>query len=268
MQETIIYQLKAEQNDLGKLIRRLQTQLGQVPDGSLQISTVKGKVHYYQYTADKTTGQKIRTYLKESKAELAGRLAQKDYNLALLQDAKKQFKNIERFLKVYDPGLLKDRYQKLSPERRKLVIPGIIPDDVFIRQWESVAYLPGSFRPDDPEYYTMKGERVRSKSEKIIADTLYQKSIPYRYEYPLKLRDGRVWRADFQILNKRTRREYIQEHFGMMDNPSYCNNAIGKIYTYAQNGIFPGEKLIITAETSTRPFSTAEFDLIIRNYYL
>ena len=37
------------------------------------------------------------------------------------------------------------------------------------------------------EYYTIKGERVRSKSEKIIADELYRYQIPYKYEFPLTL---------------------------------------------------------------------------------
>ena len=33
-----------------------------------------------------------------------------------------------------------------------------------------------------------KNERVRSKSEKIIADMLYHKNIPYKYECPINLK--------------------------------------------------------------------------------
>lgn len=33
-----------------------------------------------------------------------------------------------------------------------------------------------------------------------------------------------------------------------------------------RNGIFPGEKLIITMETSTKPLSTKDLELILRHY--
>lgn len=38
---------------------------------------------------------------------------------------------------------------------------------------------------DTMEIYTQKGERVRSKSEKILADYFYYNNISYKYECPL-----------------------------------------------------------------------------------
>ena len=41
---------------------------------------------------------------------------------------------------------------------------------------------------DAPLLETSRGERVRSKSEVIIADTLDRLKIPYRYEFPHQLK--------------------------------------------------------------------------------
>lgn len=100
--------------------------------------------------------------------------------------------------------------------------------------------------------FTERGEKVRSKSEKILADKLYSMGIPYRYEYPLKLgRYGTVY-PDFTLLNVKTRKEYLLEHFGMMDNPEYCQKALLKIEEYARCGIYPGKNLLCTFETSRK----------------
>ena len=38
----------------------------------------------------------------------------------------------------------------------------------------------------------------------------------------------------------------------MMDNPAYAEKAINKIQRYEQNGIYVGEKLLLTYETSCK----------------
>ena len=114
----------------------------------------------------------------------------------------------------------------------------------------------------------MKGERVRSKSEKIIADALEREDIPYRYEYPVCLSGDLYIYPDFMVLNKRTRKEYFLEHFGMMDNPEYAEKMIRKIEEFEKNGIFPGEKLLMTFETRNRPLNTTVFEKIIQEFFL
>ena len=70
---------------------------------------------------------------------------------------------------------------------------------------------------------TAKGEYVSSKSEKIIADTLTKNNINYVYELPLRLKGYGTVKPDFTVLNKRTRQEYVWEHFGMMDGNVYVS---------------------------------------------
>ena len=60
--------------------------------------------------------------------------------------------------------------------------------DQILQAWLSEKYEGKQFREGEPVILTDRGERVRSKSEKIIADYLFRKGIPYKYEKPLYLK--------------------------------------------------------------------------------
>ena len=96
---------------------------------------------------------------------------------------------------------------------------------------------------------TELGERVRSKSEKILADFFYRNRIPYKYECPLYLKNFGMVYPDFTFLSAKTGQEIYWEHDGRMDDPVYTQRAVRKIQAYEQNGIYPGEQLILTFET-------------------
>ena len=118
------------------------------------------------------------------------------------------------------------------------------------------------------EIYTNKGERVRSKSEKIIADMLNRYEIPYRYEYPIYLRRlGQIY-PDFTVLDVKKRKQIYWEHFGMMDNNDYCEKALRKLDIYMKNDILIGDTLIFTHETSKHPLETAVIDKLIHKYFM
>lgn len=120
----------------------------------------------------------------------------------------------------------------------------------------------------DNAIITEKGEAVRSKSEKIIADKLYMKEIPYVYEQPLYLKGYGYVVPDFKILNVRTKKEYYLEHFGMMDDYEYAKNAIKKIECFQKNEIYPGEKLLITLEASDSPLNMIILEKMVNKYLL
>ena len=115
--------------------------------------------------------------------------------------------------------------------------------------WEKVAYQGKPFKEDSSEIYSERGERVRSKSEKMIADKLLMMGIPYRYEYPLKLNGFGTVYPDFTILDVSTNEIIYWEHFGRMDDLDYANKTIRKINQYARNGYSIGDKLLVTFET-------------------
>ena len=66
----------------------------------------------------------------------------------------------------------------------------------------------------------------------------------------MKLKGYGVVYPDFTFLSKKTGKEIYWEHDGMMDDTIYVQNAIKKIEAYEKNDIFPGERLILTFETS------------------
>ena len=138
-----------------------------------------------------------------------------------------------------------------------------LSDEQYRALWEQCEYEGKGFDEYAAEIYTERGERVRSKSEKIIADKLYRENIAYRYEYPLNLSNGVVVYPDFTILVEIRRRNIIFEHFGMMDDERYANNAIEKLRMYANSGYHLGDNLFVTMETSTKPFDSRMLDGII-----
>ncbi len=260
--------LKNKQNQLLDIIKQTKNSLKNVPPGRLSIHKHGEAPQYYHYINDDKKGAYKRQYIKKSNIALAKALAQKDYDKKLLHTAEKQLSQITSFLNNYDESSLSDVYGHLSISRKTLVDP-LIPDDAeYVRRWESLPPSPFFLEDSTIEIYTEKGERVRSKSEKILADQFYKLHIPYRYESVLSLNNSQTFRPDFLLLNVRTREEYYWEHVGMMDNSGYVENFVRKISVYINNGIIPGKNLILTFETSKYPLNMKTVESLIREYLL
>ena len=93
-------------------------------------------------------------------------------------------------------------------------------------------------------------------------------NIPYHYEKPLHINGYRTIYPDYTVLNVRTRREYYWEHFGIMHQPDYCEKAIKKIESMQRNGIFIGDKLILTFESLNHPLNIRIVEGLIKKYLL
>ena len=250
--------------------------LKHAPEGSLNISECRGNPQYYHRTSSDSTKGK---YIKNANHTFARRLAQKDYDMRALKALKKEREILQTALTQLDAcntnsTLISKIFQSLAPRRRALVTPVTLSDENYAAAWLSQKYEGKIFQPNTPEYYTARGERVRSKSEVIIADTLSRLNVPYRYEYPLTLKCGDrksihdhiTIYPDFLCLNLRTRQEFIWEHFGMMDDSSYSSKAVQKLRTYSENGIHPGHHLILSTETTECPVSTRHIENLINTF--
>ena len=255
-----------------QMIQETEQALVDAPAGTLYIKKNGRKAEYY-YRHPGTGNRKI--YIPQRQMELACLLAQKDYNQKILKFLKKLLKETEKVSEsscaVFATGLpypqIDAVYYALSLERQALVKPIIPTTDQYVREWLSCPYEPKPFHPDDKSaYYTRKNERVRSKSELHMADKIDYVGIPRLYEFPLEIR-GKILHPDFTLLDITTRREKYLEHCGMMDNPEYLDNFLWKMDFYRDNGIHPGEDLIVTMESSARPLNTRIFDLILRHYF-
>lgn len=140
----------------------------------------------------------------------------------------------------------------------------VISDEEYVKRWLAVDYPRMGFEENAPEFITERGERVRSKSEKIIADKLNSLGIPYRYEYPLLLAGNIIRRPDFMILKMPERKEVYLEHLGMMDKTEYIEDTVYKWNLYEKNGLYLGDTLFFTHETSKNPLNTRVLDELLR----
>lgn len=131
-------------------------------------------------------------------------------------------------------------------------------------EWEHVTYCGNTFdEQDTSEFFSDKGERMRSKSEVLIANSLFRKGILYKYEYPIKLYNGKIRYPDFTILNIKRRKIFYWEHLGKMGDNDYVICNVRKISEYGKSGIVLGKNLVLTMETESIPLSTKDIENVI-----
>lgn len=147
---------------------------------------------------------------------------------------------------------------------------------LLIAEYKNIQTLPHmlqpkqNFRVDGLIYQTLRGEKVRSKSEAIIADTLYRHGVSYEYEKILET-DG-VTRVDFTIENNIRGQTLYWEHFGKMDDPDYVLEYLKKKKRYESMGIIEGKNLIATYEfygtgKPAFPFDARQAEATILKYF-
>ena len=161
-----------------------------------------------------------------------------------------------------------DIYDHIHPSRKCCFQPIWLPDDQYAKQWLETSFRTKGVGENVPEFFTDNGERVRSKSEVLIADKLKKMGIPYRYECELKLNTGRIIYPDFTVLNVRKRTVYYYEHFGRMDDPEYVKDVMQRLEWYRQDGIIVGDQLFITWETKDFPLSMRSAEQLYRAAFL
>lgn len=260
--------LRNEANQLKKIIEAVKKRLKNAPKGHLRISKSRGRVEYYFKDEKCSAARKNGRYLKASERKIAKSIAQRDYDMKVLKASTERVKAIEVFLKKYEKTSLKEIYQNMNQHRRELIDAVVVSDEEYVKQWQSVEYERKSIINDAQVIITERGERVRSKSEKIIADKLNMLGVPYRYEYPILLDENIKVYPDFTILRMPEREEVYLEHFGMMDDMDYLSKTVNKLNTYERNGIYLGIKLFITYETSIRPMNTKVLDNMLRALFV
>lgn len=263
--DQIIYELLKRKESIVERIEAITKRQKYYPEGALRVANKHGCYQYYQkIDAYDSTGK----YIKSTNRDLMVRLAQKDYDKRLLATLEEQLKVIDRFLKHYDPNAAIKVYEDLSEARKLLVTPEYLTDEEYVKQWLSTPYRKLPFKADDPEYYTEKHERVRSKSEIIIANTLKSYNIPYRYECPVYDDRIPIGAPDFNCLNVRLRKEYYWEHLGMIGDEKYVNRNISKLEKYTMAKGFDESRLILTFESDKHPLNTLIVEEKIRKYLL
>lgn len=278
--------IEHEKQQVKKIIRQAENYLSVAPEGSLRIAQ---KIPAQYYWVNKTTNSQGK-YIRKSQKELAYTLAQKDYAIKIRELSIKKLNALEKINNTYSWNDIANFHETFSMGRQAMIKNFVLSDMEYAQNWEqdkflqieelemtktnawnkNYEYVGGAdkYPIDDDGILSAKGEPVRSKSEKIFADTLYKMGIPYIYEMPVRFKGWGYVNPDFTVLNVRTRQEYYWEHFGMMDNPEYAEKAIKKIAMYEKNGIYQGKKLLLTYETKNRSMNTKQLEAFITEFLL
>ena len=220
-------------------INELHAQIETLPRGSLQYHVIKGNSYVYHHYivagkryADIVRDPETLQQQIEMRRQLGIILQQKKKELALLRPT---FKYTLRKMQAQ-----LDQYRKEA----KTMKP--VPSE-------------NSYMADQLIHKTARGDMVRSKSEVIIANLLYELGVKYRYEA-----DIAGLYPDFTVTNPWTDECIYIEHCGV-DTKSYRDNFEVKLREYEDLGILPGQNLIITTEKGGHIDANA-IENTLRNY--
>lgn len=138
----------------------------------------------------------------------------------------------------------------------------------------SLVDVGGTFLEQNLIHRTQRGEAVRSKSEVIIANLLYNEIYrngrgDYAYEKPLISGDS-VRYPDFTVDDSASGTRFYWEHLGMMHNPEYRARWDRKLEWYREQGIRPHTEgggpegtLVITRDDEKGGINSAELERLV-----
>ncbi len=251
---TIKEEAQKELVKLERMIKVVEKFHNHAPEGCLKYQKKGNSTYFYQQYMNEQTNQWERKYIKKDNISLVRNLAQKHYYTMLKPALEKNIKALRNFIRQYHPEVMEKIYEGLSVERKELIEPFMSTKDECIRKWLEEKYEVNNSYPENLRFETEQGEQVRSKSEVIIANILYQhkKDILYKYERPLEiLVNGKCKTIfpDFTVLNVHTGKIIYWEHAGRMDDSYYTNEFVKKMNAYIANNLLPGRDIILTFET-------------------
>ena len=118
------------------------------------------------------------------------------------------------------------------------------------------------YMPEGRTHLTSRGLRVRSKSELIIAEKLYEYRIEFWYEEVLRIGKYTVV-PDFTI-RRRDGKVFYWEHCGKTGDDEYMARHRWKMELYEDAGIVPWDNLIVTYDDGSGNLNLAAVEGEIR----
>ena len=264
--------------ELNQLLKEVDSRLKKSKDleeGKLRVCSSHGYPQYHFRPA----GDGKERYIPASEKDKVKALAQKEYDQKIKRELEQSSKKLQKFLTSYDVNNIEAIYEKLHVGRKNLIDPIIPTKEMIIEKWYEEH--PGDKNPfqKDATVTTKRGELVRSKSEKILADMFYDYQIPYQYEPCIELnidntrytgeysmKYSKKIYPDFAILNVKNGKTVYWEHLGLVDDDSYATKNFSKIIEYEKHGLILGDNLIITMETKEKPLDVRLVKIKIKGF--
>ena len=200
-----------------------------------------------------------RIYLRKQNRPFAMLLAKKKYLKRMKRDKENELKCANYYIRHRSSQRHLELLSPDSPYSELLL-------DKELLDWENAEYPKSEEYPEDLTVKAPKGEFVRSKSEAMIAQVLYDNHIPYRYEN-IHIIDGQEIATDFTILHPKTRKIMLWEHFGKVDDHKYRCNMLRKLNHYFRDGYLPDRDIIFTFEDSKTPLNFLDIQETVRKHF-
>ena len=246
---SISQEVRKQQILLTRKIEQVNKILSCSPEGYLVCRKQYQKYRYSFKSADVDSSEK---YLTPDDPLLLD-LAKRDYYKQYLKDLQTELKAINGYLERHSENAHTQMYLEKRPGIRALLQPALADRKNRYAAWASAPYERSRKYPERLIYITDGGFYVRSKAEQMIANMYLEEGIPFRYEDPVTLPDGRILYPDFHLFSLLNDAEWYHEHNGQMRNDNYYNRYEQKLRMLRSAGIIPGVNLLQTFEAEGYP---------------
>jgi len=213
-----------------------------LPSGDLQREKHKNHYHYFLRSEDKK-----RRYLSKKEKALIGQMLRKRFLKKTLPQLRRNLRALCCAMRACEK-IVEPVFEAYDESERifnaaKVEISGAGRFSKEEKAWLALPSKKNDYYQENLVHLTANGEKVRSKSEALVAGLLYSYHIPYKYEEELLLEDS-VYYPDFTIRRPRDGKIFYWEHFGMVEDPEYARRMDRKILEYRQKGITSWDNLI------------------------
>lgn len=239
--------------ELKNVLNIVQSKLQDPPPKTRIYYSKSNKVIQY-YKIDEKHKKIYLNKNKENLDELTT-IYQNEYFAKLSKIINLEISVLEKFIAKFPKEKLSDVFDELPESKKAIVNNFFISDEELLELWKKQTYEPKIIPQDSPKFITLNNLKVRSKSEMMIANELYQQKIPFFYEYPVQISDNLTLYPDFYCLIPQQRKIIIWEHFGLTDYSDYRESMVFKINNYAKKGFYLGDNLFFTVESQKEPLS-------------
>ncbi|MDD3289501.1 MAG: hypothetical protein PHT29_01225 [Eubacteriales bacterium] len=251
-----------------ELLRQYESWIKGAPAGYISIRTTRsGNPRKYHSSKDISTGRVKRKNLNVEDEKLFSLLKLKAYALACVPILRKSIRSLERCVDAcaaFEPEQIERQLGK-GYEGICLQFQKLVPQAENVN-WKTITERQNSSFPERL-IYEAAGGMYRSKSEMIIAMQLARFELPFKYEPSIEFGSFHFC-PDFVILNPLDGELIYWEHLGLLSKEEYRRSTERKLEMYHDNGIRPGDNLILTCDGDGAPLSALKIERVIRAHFL
>ncbi len=248
-------------------LNEAQQELKNLPEGTLVRRDKSYGSEYYTYK----DGAEV--YIPKNQHSLVNDLKRRRVLETAESIAKGNIKAMEHLLKEYKP-LDFDKIEKDLPRAYRGLEPVqpnfALGEKIFCgAEGQHFTQSENPYRRENLVNSTYFGLKTRSKSEAILAETIYRSGFSLYYEKKIILYDElgnqKTAYMDF-IIPLTPYYEIGLEHNGLLDDEAYFQRNMEKLRLYHINGIYQPKNLIITADKPGGGLDNEYVECLVKNY--